>query len=206
MVVNSLDNSVSLIDAARLKFLKSYDVGGNPLSVDWTLLGFGAIDCAAITNQGGLTDPNGSVSMYLRAPPLQGGLPPAAQYRDGIESTLTDNMKNPTYVWGNQEWANANGSNPQVFFVANTGGKDVLDLRIRVTGVFGLLIDFAINQDREVGFNPTKAMLDPFYPNQFLFACVAGEAQFAGMDFARSIAPGSITVPGIRNMFTIYQH
>lgn len=208
MVVNSLDNSVTLINARERKFIKDYDVGGNPLSVDWTLWGFGGIDVAAITNQGGLTDQFGSVSMYLRAPPLQGGLPPAAQTRDGIESTLTDGIKNPTHVWAMQEWANpaTGNSSPQAFFVANTGGKTVLDLRVLIQGGFGLLISFQANQEREVGFNPTKAMLDPYYPCQFLFACVAGEAQFVGMDFLRQIPGEGITVPGMRNIFTVYQH
>jgi len=208
MVVNSLDNSVTLLDVRRSKALKSYDVGGNPLSADFTLFGFGSIDVCAITNQGGLTDPDGSVSLYLRAPPLQNFLPAAGQTRDDIESTLTDGVKNPTYGWGNQEWANPMSGNsvPQAFFIPNTGAKTVLDLRIQVTGVFGLLIDLQANQKREVGFNPTGVMLDPYYPNQLLFACVAGEGQFAGMDALRTVAPQSITVPGMHRFFTCFSH
>lgn len=208
LVVNSLDGSVTLINPTSNKAIKDYQVGGNPLSCDWTLVGFGSIDCAAIANQGGLTDPNGSVSMYLRAPPLQGGLPAAGQNRDGIESNLTDGVKNPTYVWGNQEWANPMTGNsvPQAFYVPNTGGKTILDLRLNVTGVFGLLVSFQANQLREVGFNPTGAMLDPYYPNADLYACVAGEGQFAGMDAIRNITPQAITVPGIRRIFTCYSH
>lgn len=206
MVVNALDNSVTLIDAARNKVIKDFDVGGNPLSCDFTFFQFGAIDLAAVTNQGGLTDPNGSVSLYVKAPPLQNFFPAAAQTRDGIESTITDGIKNPTYVWGNQEWANVRGSVPQAFFVPNTGAKSVIDFRLNITGLFGLLIDLSANQTREVGFNPTSAMLDPYYPGNFLFACVAGEGKFAGMDSLRTISAQSITVPGIRRIFTCYQH
>jgi hypothetical protein len=208
MVVNSLSNSVTLIDAARGKVLKDYQVGGNPLSCDFTLWGFGALDVAAICNQGGLADPSGSVSMYLRAPPLQNFLPALAQQRDDIEATLTDQVKNPTYVWGNQEWASpATGNSvPQVFFVPNTGGKTILDLRINVTGTFGLLIDLQANQVREVGFNPTGVMYDAYFPNQFIFSCVAGEGKFAGMDSLRNLPPQTITVPGIRRIFTCFSH
>jgi hypothetical protein len=208
LVVNSLSNSVTLIDAARNKALKDYEVGGNPLSCDFTLWGFGGIDVAAITNQGGLADPDGSVSLYLRAPPLQPGLSAAGQYRDGIEATLTDQVKNPTYIWANQEWANpqTGNSSPQVFFVPNTGAKTIFDLRVTITGAFGLLIDLQANQVREVGFNPTGVMYDPYYPNTFIFACVAGQGQFAGMDALRNLPPQSITVPGIRRFFTCYSH
>jgi hypothetical protein len=209
MVVNSLDNSVTLIDSTRGRALKTYDVGGNPLSCDFTLFGYGQIDMCAIANQGGLTDPSGSISLYLRAPPLNNvSWAGVGQYRDGIESTLTDGVKNPTYIWGNQEWANpfTGNSSPQAFFVPNTGGKTIMDLRLNVTGVFGLLLDLQANQTREVGFNPTGAMLDPYYPNTLLFACVAGEGQFAGMDAVRTIPPQSITVGGIRRIFTCYSH
>lgn len=208
MVVNSLSNSVTLIDAARGKVLKDYQVGGNPLSCDFTLWGFGAIDVAAICNQGGLADPSGSVSLYLRAPPLQNFLPALAQQRDDIEATLTDGVKNPTYVAGNQEWASPLSGNsvPQNFFVPNTGGKTILDLRVNVTGTFGLLIDLQANQVREVGFNPTGVMYDAYFPNQFIFSCVAGEGKFAGMDSLRNLPPQTITVPGIRRIFTCFSH
>lgn len=208
MVVNSLSNSVTLIDASRGAVLKDYQVGGNPLSCDFTLWGFGAIDVAAICNQGGLSDPDGSVSLYLRAPPLQNFLPALAQQRDDIEATLTNGVKNPTYVWGNQEWANplSGNSSPQLFFVPNTGGKTILDLRINVTGTFGLLIDLQANQVREVGFNPTGVMYDAYFPNQMIFSCVAGEGKFAGMDSLRNLPPEAITVPGIRRIFTCFSH
>lgn len=207
MVVNSLDNSVTLIDASRMRVIKDHEVGGNPLACDWTFNGFGAIDLCAITNQGGLTDPNGSVSLYLKAPPLQNFYPAFAQNRDGIEATITDGIKNPTYVWGNMEWANGRGNSvPQAFFVPNTGAKSINVMTVQITGVFGLLIDLSITQSREVGFNPTGAMLDPYYPGQFLFACVAGEAKFVGMDPFRVISPTGITVPGIRRIFTCYSH
>ncbi|MCI0636215.1 MAG: hypothetical protein L0206_20225, partial [Actinobacteria bacterium] len=207
LVVNSLEYSVSLIDVKRQSVLKDYQVGGNPLSCDFTFNGFGAIDIGCITNQGGLTDPDGSVSLYLRAPPLQNFYPALGQNRDGIESTLTEGVKNPTYGWGNQEWAGGNGvSRPQAFFVPNTGGKTILDLRINITGVFGLLITLRANQSREVGFNPTGVMLDPYWPNVDLYACVAGEGRFGGMDLNRNTPIETITVPGIRRIFTCYSH
>jgi hypothetical protein len=95
---------------------------------------------------------------------------------------------------------------PQVFFVPNTGSKTILDLRINVTGTFGLLIDLQANQVREVGFNPTGVMYDAYFPNQFIFSCVAGEGKFAGMDSLRNLPPQSITVPGIRRIFTCFSH
>ncbi|MCE9634120.1 MAG: Ig-like domain-containing protein [Planctomycetes bacterium] len=208
LVVNSLDNSVTLLDAARNKKLKDYAVGGNPVSCDWTFYGFGSIDAAAVANQGGLSDPSGSVSLYARVPVLQNLLQAQGQTRDDIEATLTDGIKNPTFLWANQEWANPMTGNsiPQAYLVPNTGGKTIVDLRLSITGVFGLLIDLQANQTREVGFNPTGIMFDAYYPNQMLFACVAGEGQFSGMDAVRTIAPQSITVPGIRRIFTCYSH
>ena len=53
---------------------------------------------------------------------------------------------------------------------------------------------------------PTGVMLDPYYPNQFLFACVAGEGRFAGMDPLRIGAQQSIAVPGIRRIFSCSSH
>jgi hypothetical protein len=212
MVVNSLDNSVSLIDVARGTVLKDYETGGNPLSVDWTLFGYGFWDIAAIANQGGLTDPDGSISMYLRSPPIL-GFPAyravgAASPRDGIEATFTDGVKNPTYVWGVQEWANPNTGNsiPLAYFIPNTGGKTIQQITPRTTGVFGIQVDFNAVQTREVGFNPTGAMMDPYFPNQMIFACVAGEGRFVGMDPLRQTSPDGITVPGIRRIFSCYSH
>ena len=47
------------------------------------------------------------------------------------------------------------------FFVANTGGDTVLDLRISFQGGFGQLISFQNAATRKVGLNPTSAKCNP---------------------------------------------
>lgn len=208
IAVNALDNSASVIDVRRNVVTKTVDVGGNPIDIDWTIFGFGSIDAACITNQGGLTDTNGSISLYLRAPPLGGGILGAGQNRDGIESTLTDGVKNPTYVWGNQ-WcfASGNAADPgPLWLIPNTGGKDVLDLRLNVTGLFGLQISVQALQARQVGLNPTSTMYDAYYPNGTWYTSVSGQGQVAGLDPVRNLPAQTVQVAGIRRLFTTFSH
>lgn len=212
IVVNSFDNSASVIDVKRNVVSKTVDVGGNPLDVDWTLYGFGSIDVACISNQGGLNDPNGSISLYVRAPPLGGGILGAAQNRDGVEFTLTDGVKNPTNVWGNQ-WCFYTGTaadggipgGPQ-WLIPNSGGKDVFQLFLQVSGLFGLQISVQANQARTVGLNPTSSTFDAYYPNGFWYTAVPGQGQIAGLDPVRNIPSQNVQVPGIRRLFTCFSH
>ncbi len=208
VTANTLDSSITVVNVSDNSVRGTFEVGSNPVDLDWSIIGFGAIRAAMIANQGGLNDPDGSISLYLQAPPLSGGFLGAGQNRDGIESTFTDNIKNPTTVWGNQEWLNPFSGNsvPIVWFVPNTGGDDIAELRLNISGLFGVSVTPNAVQTREVGFNPTGAMYDPFYPNAFLFAAVSGTGQFAGMDPNRPVPPTLIRVPGIRKLFTCFTH
>jgi hypothetical protein len=206
IVCNAVDNSASVIDVRRGEVVRTVDVGGNPADVDFTFWLAGAVDIAAIANQGGFQDPDGSISLFLRAPPLQAGFLAAAQHRNGIESVLDDGVKNPVSIAGVSEWAYGQFASPTGWFVANAGGKTIMQLGVNVTGVFGLAITTNVLQTREVGFNPQSAMLDGYYPNQFLFASVTGQGQFAAMDYLRKINPTMINVPGIRRIYTAFSH
>ena len=213
MVCNTLANSVTLVDVRSNKVLKTVTVGSNPVSCDWIIINLGAIKPAMIANQGGLNDPNGSVSFYFNSPTLQGFFPAAAQTRDGIESTLTDGVKNPTHVWGNQKWIDpppppiSNGtlsSIPRNWLLSNTGGNTVLDLRIAVTGLFGLSITPGINATVPVGPNPSSSCMDPYYPNFIGFSSVLGTGSVAAYNPARSVPPVEIRVPGAKRLFTCF--
>lgn len=205
---NTLDSSITVVNVQDNSVQGTFEVGSNPVDMDWSILSGGGIRAAMICNQGGLNDPLGSVSLYLNSPPLGGGFSGAGQTRDGIESTYTDNIRNPTGVWGNQQWLNpfTGNSVPIVWYVANTGADTVLDLRLNITGLFGLSITPTAQQTKEVGRNPTFATLDPFYPNAFLFAAVAGTGSLAAMDPNRPVPPTNIFVGQIRRYATCFTH
>ena len=207
MVVNSFDSSASVINIRSNKVTKTVEVGENPLDVDFTMIGFGAIDLACISNQGGLNNPNGSVSLYVRAPPTNNTILGATQNRDGVEFTFEDGVKNPTFVWGNQ-WANGIGNAipfPQ-WLIPNTGGDDVFQVTALLTGLFGAQFSVQANQARKVGLNPSSSMFDPYYPNFLWYTAVTGQGQIAGLDTARNVPSVNVQVPGIRRLFTCFSH
>ncbi len=205
---NTLDSSVTIVNVTDDSVRGTFDVGSNPVDLDWSIVGFGGIRPCMIANQGGLNDPDGSVSLYLQAPPLSGGFLGAGQNRDGIESTFIDKIKNPTGIWGNQQWLNpfTGNSIPIVWYVANTGGRTVLDLRLNITGLFGVSVTPTAAQTKDVGPNPSFATLDPFYPNAFLFAAVSGTGSLAAMDPNRPIPPTNIFVGQLRRYATCFTH
>ncbi len=204
---NTLDSSVTIVNVRDNSVRGTHETGSNPVDLDWSILGFGAADLCMIANQGGLNDSNGSVSLYLRAA-TGGPRAGAAQTRDGIDATLTDQIKNPTAIWGNQQWLSPLSGNsvPLRWYVSNTGGDDIAGLTFQVTGLFGINISPNITSTREVGFNPSGALLDPFYPNAFLFAAVAGTGQLAGGDPTRNVPMTLVRVPGIRKLATCFTH
>jgi DNA-binding beta-propeller fold protein YncE len=212
MVCNTLDSSVSLIDVRQNTVLKTLQVGSNPVCCDWNVIQFGALRVAIIVNQGGLNDPAGSASLYLKAPPLSGiYITGQGQQRDGIETTLTDGIRNPTHVWGNQKWidppppAGTLTSAPIEWYVSNTGGTTSVQLLISTQGsIFGLSITPAINQTLQVGLNPTSTILDPFYPDVFAFVSVMGTGSVMAVDPSRSIPPVAISVSGVRRLYSCF--
>jgi hypothetical protein len=205
---NTLDSSITVVNVQDNTVRGTYEVGSNPVDLDWSIVGFGNIRPCMVTNQGGLNDPSGSVSLYLQAPPLSGGFLGAGQNRDGIESTFVDGVKNPTGIWGNQQWLNpfTGNSIPIVWYVANTGGGSILDLRLNITGLFGVSVTPSVVQTKEVGPNPSFATLDPFYPNAFLFAAVSGIGSLAAMDPNRPVPPTLTFVGQLRRYSTCFTH
>jgi YVTN family beta-propeller protein len=204
-VTNTLEDSLTMIDPRSNKVLNTFEVGSNPVCVDWNTIGFGSIRLGLTANQGGFIDPNGSASLYVFAPPLSGGFLGAAQVRDGIESTLTDGVKNPTHCWGNISWINGLlDSSPVYWFLSNTGGTTALDLRLNVAGLFGLSITPSTRTTIPVGLNPTSTVPDAFYPNFRGFSSVVGTGSLAAYDPNRSLPPTLIRVPGIRRLYTCY--
>ena len=211
MVTSTLANSITVIDVRTNKVMKTYTVGSNPVSCDWIVLQFGAIRPALVANQGGLNDPNGSISFFLQSPALGGGFGGAAQTRDGIESTLVDNIKNPTHVFGNQKWIDpppppaGNGtlsSIPRSWLVSNTGGDTVMDLRINVTGLFGISITAQALATLKVGPNPSSSCYDAYYPAFFVASSVLGTGSVSFTNPARSIPGTDVRVPGVKRLFT----
>ena len=203
---NTLDSSLTVVNVANNSVRGTFETGTNPVDFDWiSQIGFGLfVGCTA--NQGGLVDPDGSVSMYLNGQ-IGGGTPGAAQVVDGIDATLTDQIKNPTSIWGNSQRLNIFfNSSPAVWYVANTGGTDVHQLVVTSSGLFGQSIGPGITLTFEVGPNPSSAIPDPYYPYAFLFASVLGTGRFAGVDPGRPLPAQTIRVPGIRRLFTCYSH
>lgn len=212
MVTNSLENSISIINPATNKLLRTYDVGSFPISCAWCTFNFGQIKFAMIANQGGLNDPDGSISMYINSPPIAGlGFPGAAQVRDGVEATFTDGIKNPTHIFGNIQWLTPPPifsppltSAPIFWLASNTGGRTVVDLRVQTAGLFGISITPTVNGTFDCGLNPTSACGDAFYPNGDDYMSVVGTGSVAVVDPTRSIDPFRILVPGVRRLFTCY--
>ncbi|MCG3135417.1 MAG: hypothetical protein HMLKMBBP_03068 [Planctomycetes bacterium] len=216
LTTNSLDSSVTVIDVKQSKAVNTHKTGSNPVDADFTMFAFGGVDIAAVVNQGGVQDPNGSVSMYLRIPRVN----IFQDARDGIESTLTDGVKNPTAVFAVQQWVDCNPLSPRYgyalstgtvaanqWFVANTGGDTVLDLRVSVQGSFGQLVSFNPAATRKVGLNPTSAMYDGFNPTApYLWVALGGLGQVGGMEPTRVLPPVTKSVPGVRRFFTAFTH
>jgi len=208
MTANTLDNSVSLANVQTGKAIRDMDAGSTPVDCDWSLIQFGGIRICMIANQGGPNAPNGSIAMYIQSPPIPGGFQGAAQNRDAVEATFTDNIKNPVTIWGNQQWLNPISGNsvPIEWWVPNTGGQTVTNLSLNFTGIFGVSIAPRSNGDFDVGFNPRSVLRDPFYPNAFVFASVSGSGELAGFDPLRSINPTRVRVPGVGALFTCFTH
>jgi YVTN family beta-propeller protein len=211
MVTNSLSNSVAIINPATNKVLKTYDVGSFPISCDWCTFNFGQIKFAMIANQGGLNDPDGSVSLYVNSPPLSGSFPGAAQVRDGVEATFTDGVKNPTHVFGNLKWITPPPpSNPPLtsapifWLISNTGGRTVMNVGVQFSGLFGIAITPTVNGTFDCGLNPTSACGDAFYPNGDDYMSVVGTGSVSVVDPTRSLDPFPVPVPGVRRLFTCY--
>jgi YVTN family beta-propeller protein len=210
-VCNTLENTVSDINPQTNKERKKMNVGGNPAAAAFAEFQAETILWGMIVNQGGLSDPNGSVSMYINSPPLSGGFVGAGQKRDGVETTLTEGIKNPTDVWGDIDWITPPPpASPWLtsihrhWFVANTGGTTVVELNVAFTGVFGISVDPVVKGTTEVGRNPTGVIPDAYFPDVFCFAASAGTGSFMGFDPARSIAATAISVPGIRKVYSPY--
>lgn len=210
MVCNSLENSMSIVDVKTNKVIQTNEVGSNPVSCDWNVINFGGTRVALVANQGGLGDPNGSVSLYVQSPPIYGGLLfwGPAQNRDGVEATVSDGMKNPTHVFGNSKWldpfslSSTGGASGQFWYVSNTGGDTVVDFNVSLQGVFSYAITPGVNNTQKVGLNPTSAIPDCFYPNNIQFASVVGTGSMTAVKTDRSLAPVSIRVPGIRRLYS----
>ena len=109
---------------------------------------------------------------------------------------------------GNQQWLNPFSGNsvPIQWLIPNTGGRDISQYFLSITGLFGLSINARPNQTFEVGNNPTSVVRDAYYPGGFWFASVSGEGQVAGIDFGRPIPPTKIRVPGVRRLWTAFTH
>jgi len=210
-VCNTIDSSVADINPQTNKVRKTMQVGGNPAAAAFSEYQAETILWGMIVNQGGLNDPSGSVSMYIKSPPLSGGFVGAGQKRDGVETTLKEGIKNPTDVWGDIDWITPPPptipwltSVKQHWFVANTGGTTVVELNVQFTGVFGVSVDPVVKGTVEVGRNPTGVIPDAFYPDTFCFAASAGTGSFLGFDPSRSIPATAVPVPGIRKVYTSF--
>jgi YVTN family beta-propeller protein len=212
MVTNTLENTISLIDPTVNKMVRSVEVGGNPSCCDWVCIQFGRIRVGLITNQGGLTDPDGSISMYINSPPLNGGFLGAGQLRDGIESTLVDGVKNPAHIWGNLQWidppppAGTLTSVLPEWWASNTGGATAIRLRINIAGLFGLAITPQVINTYPVGLNPIATTLDSLHPNRVLMSAVSGLGSLALTDPDREIQPFLLPVAGMRRLYNCYTH
>ena len=210
MVANTLDNSITMINVPDNKVAGTHDVGSNPVSLDWNTWQFGRFKWGLVANQGGLADPDGSLSVVVTAPAL-GGFFGAAQNRDGVEGTFTDQVKNPTWVYGNL-WLDPPppfgtlSSTPFVYWlVANTGGTTVMDMNLNISGLFGVSFSLGFNSVTQVGFNPTSYIPDPFLADKyFQFAAVAGTGQLAAHDPFRAVPPTFVRVPGLRTLATCF--
>ena len=206
MVCNTLDDSVTVFEPTTGTVRNTADVGSTPVDCDYTLIGLGAIRIGMVANQGGLADPLGSISVYVEPPPPP-VFPGAVQARDGVESTFTDNVRNPASIHGQQQWINGFGTSiPTRFIIPNTGGKDVSEYSITVSGTFGQSYTASLIQTYEVGFNPSYGVYDPFYPALFMFVAVAGQGAMAGVDYGRPVPAELVRAPGIRRIFGCYTH
>ena len=203
MVCNTMGNSISIVSVGRAEKVNDYEVGSTPVDCDWTMIGLGAIPLGMVANQGGLNDPDGSISVYIENFPTG-----FSGTRTGIENTFTDKVKNPSSVYGQQQWINGFGNAipGQEFFIPNTGSNTVVEYGVTVTGGFGTSVNAAPIYTYDIGLNPTSASYDPFYPALFIFASAAGNGAVGAAEPRRATPATLNRAPGIQRIFTAYHH
>ena len=173
-VVNQADNEVQFFDPTTLQPLSGglgtisqrFTVGESPLDVAFSGYdGFNNWLFAFIVNQGGVENPQGSVSLWWNANTV---IPLFRSNSGSITGSLADGVNVPGRP----------SSDPLGFYawIANTAGTDVIKAQIVANGSgLGTNINLKTSIHREVGPNPTR-MTWTGDPNNLMiaFASLAG--------------------------------
>jgi hypothetical protein len=201
-VVNQADNEIQIFDPQTLKPASqtggvvtansAYQVGENPIDCGWCPPTTVGAFCY-IVNQGGDTNPNGSVSLWWSNTSLVGLF---SSNSGTIISTLSDGINVP----GRPE------ADPFALscYVPNTAGDDIVKADITVLGGgLGAAISLVNGSSREVGPNPTRMTWTGLPGLDTACAALAGTGQVAFWQRESPIgAPALYDRPGVKSVFS----
>ncbi|MHC4923523.1 MAG: Ig-like domain-containing protein [Planctomycetota bacterium] len=200
MVANQGDNEVTVFDPQSLTspsggLQDTFQVGESPSEVVWaqpTQIGL----FAWIVNQGGVNDPDGSVSLWWSG---------AGGYIFGtntgsVTGQLQDNIAAPGKAFSDTATLNC--------YVPNTASNTVTEATVTFQGgsIFAT-IQPQVNNSREVGPNPTSLTLTGGLGSgsRLAFVSLAGGGQIAVYDFNSSFTtPALYNLPGVRQVFSAW--
>lgn len=204
-VVNQGDNEMQLFDPATLTTLNGngvgtisqrFTVGENPIDVAFSpYLPLQGWIFAYIVNQGGTTNPLGSISLWWNSNTLIGLF---AGTSGSVIATMKDNVNVPGRPT----------SDPLALscWIGNTAGEDVFRADITVVGSgIGAAISMKQGVDREVGPNPTRVAWTSRPNFEIAFASLAGTGQVAVWERTSIIGPPTLyPLPGVKDMFSAW--
>jgi hypothetical protein len=204
-VVNQGDNELQIFDPTSLANLNGggvgnisqrFPVGENPIDVCFSpYLPLQGWIFAYIVNQGGTTNPEGSVSLWWNATSLVGLF---SSTSGSVVSTLSDGINVPGRP----------SSDPLLLsaWVANTAGDNVHRVDIFVVGSgLGAAISLKSGLDREVGPNPTRVAWCGRPGNDLNFVSLAGSGQIAAFEQFGVVGPPVLfPLPGVRSVFSAW--
>jgi hypothetical protein len=179
------------------KLTSKYSVGESPFDVAFSPYDpFNAWIFAFVVNQGGTTNPQGSVSLWWNSTGFT--------IFDSRSGTVVDTAADSLDVPGRAM------SDPNSFrcFVPNTAGTTISEMRVTTVGGF-LYTTFTLDTvaEREVGDNPTSMTWTGIGNIEVALATLAGTGQVAVYPLGDSITePALFPVPGCRFAFSIWNN
>jgi hypothetical protein len=199
MVTNSGDNSLSVLDPVALRDIQflplqpTYQVGESPSDVVITQVVTGPNVWAWVVNKGGAQDPNGSVSLWWNNAGgyifTQGTGSVVAEQQEGV-----DNPGRPF-----QDPLSLN------LILPNAATDTMSTIAVSTAGsVIFTTITSNLLEERAVPGNPVAVTWEPFTIRFHIVAC-AGTGQVAMFDTQNAFSPPVFfPVPGIRDVFSVY--
>jgi hypothetical protein len=202
-VVNQADNELQIFDPQSLQPINGngvgnisqrFTVGENPVDVAFSpYLPLQGWIFAYVVNQGGPTNPDGSVSLWWNSTGLIGLFASAS---GSVPANLTDGIEAPGRPSSDPRALNA--------WICNTASDDVVKATITVVGSgLGSAISLDGTNRRVVGPNPMRMAWGGPSGAQVGFVALAGAGQVGAWELNGVIGPPVLfPLPGVSSMFS----